>query len=600
MRKAGIALLMALMITMLFSCGKPDSSFDDIPDEDPIQDTDNDLQQEQDKDQAENQDQEQEREHGFKFELVGDAYYVSGVYEGWISELIVDAELVIPSEYNGKSVVGMADKAFEGVIRFDRYNESTTEGYITVRISEGIRFIGKRAFSACTGLRAISLPSTLTEIGAEAFRGSSLLSLDMTDGVSDIGEKAFYDCRSLESVVLSDSIRQIPVSVFEGCERLTKVENTDKLTDIAENAFFKCKKLEGFEFGDSLLSIGKKAFYGCASLSEVILPDSLTSLGEAAFSSCTGAERLHIGGGISEIPESAFRYMSSLKSVVIPDNITEVSRGAFDNLSNLKELTISKSVTCFNYCFNHTSAIESIYYEGTLEDWLKIFFYSVGSSPLYYSGSAKLYLDGELLEGALVIPEGITEIPAHAFENYSYITSVSFPYDMEYIGDAAFYWCQGITEVSFGGDVADFGTQIFYGCKRIVSVDFGTKLSKIGSGMFSDCIGLDRVVIPSSVRVIENYAFASCDIGELILSEGLEEIRSSAFQYGTIPEVRLPSTVKSIGTAAFSTVGEIYYNGTAEEWQNVEKYTQWNMRYDEYYVHCIDADVYYAPYYSRY
>ena len=227
----------------------------------------------------------------------------------------------------------------------------------------------------------------------------------------------------------------------------------------------------------------------------------------------------------------------------------------------------------------------------------------MGSSPLYYSLRAALYLDGELLEGALVIPEGITVIPARAFENYSYITSVSFPYDMEYIGDAAFYSCQGITEVSFGADVADLGSQIFYRCRNIASVDFGSKLSKIGSGMFSNCTGFARLVIPPSVRIIENYAFASCDIGELILSEGLEKICGSAFQYSTIPEVRLPGTLKSISTGAFSHVGEIYYNGTVEEWQSVEGYSQWNqwnMRYDEFYVHCIDADVYYAPYYSRY
>ena len=524
-------------------------------------------------------------------------YYVVGIGDKKLSDIVENGELIIPSTYRGKSVVGIANGAFDGIFEYDYYDESSNQGYSNIIIEEGIQSIGKRAFADCTGLRSIALPSTLTEIGEEAFRGSAIRSIVIPAGVSTLAEGTFYGCGRLESVELSDSISYISSSAFEKCVNLVSVKNTDKLLGIANNAFNGCKKLETFQFGESLKTIGDRAFSGCSSLAIIILPDSLTSLGKEAFSSCIGVKELHIGRGINEIPERAFNSLRSLEKLVIPDHITAIHRGAFDNLTKLKELTIPKSVTYFEYCFNSTRNIESIYYEGTLEDWLSINFDSVGSSPLYYSSLAKLYLDGVVLEGDLVIPKGITVIPNRAFEGYAYITSISFPHDMKYIGDAAFYGCQGLESVKFEGDVDIFGSQIFYGCVNIASIDFGNKLSKIGFGMFSCCGNIERLVIPSSVKVIDFYCFSSCNIGELILSEGIEEIRGSAFAYGSIPEIHLPSTIKYLGSVVFWRVDKVYYNGTMEQWNEIERH-HWYERYDEYYIHCIDGDIYVPPYYS--
>ena len=505
MKKIVAILLTILMLSMLISCDIHIPFLDDIKNSDDANDS------------------------KLEYELRGDVYYVVGIGDKKLSDIVENGELIIPSTYRGKSVVGIANGAFDGIFEYDYYDESSNQGYFNIIIEEGIQSIGKRAFADCTGLRSIALPSTLTEIGEEAFNG--------------------------------------------------------------------CKKLETFQFGESLKTIGDSAFSGCASLAIIILPDSLTSLGKEAFSSCSGVKELHIGRGINEIPESAFSSLRSLEKLVIPDHITAIHRGAFDNLTKLKEITIPKSVTYFEYCFNSTRNIESIYYEGTLEDWLSINFDTVGSSPFYYSSLAKLYLDGVVLEGDLVIPKGITVIPNRAFERYAHITSISFPHDMKYIGDAAFYGCQGLESVKFEGDVDIFGSQIFYGCVNIASIDFGNKLSKIGSGMFSCCGDIERLVIPSSVKVIYSYCFSSCNIGELILSEGIEEIRGSAFAYGSIPEIHLPSTIKYLGSLVFWQVDEVYYNGTMEQWNEIER-DRWYERYDEYYIHCIDGDIYVPPYYS--
>lgn len=586
MKKLVVIFLTVSMIFVLASCDIHISFLDDI------------FNANQDGEQKPEPEPELEFESGLKFELREDGYYVVGLGDCKLGDLVENGELVIPSKCKDTRVVGIADGAFDDVIKYDYKHESSEDGHFTVRLEEGIRSIGKYAFAGCTGLRFVTLPSTLTEIGEQAFSGSPIRSIDIPDNVSSLGEKAFYDCSVLATVELSSSLSYLSASVFENCVSLVSVNNTEKLSKIGNNAFKNCSMLENFELGDNLKTIEDGAFSDCQSLTSVILPNSLTSLGEDAFSSCWGVKELHIGRGINEIPEGAFKYMTSLEKLVIPDNITAIHREAFDGLANLKELTISKSVTYFECCFNNTGNIEKIYYEGTLKDWLNINFDSLGSSPLYYSFSAKLYLDGVLLEGDLVIPDEITVIHNHAFERYQYITSVSFPHDMEYIGREAFYECQGLERVSFAGDVDEIGTQVFYGCRNIATIDLGNKLSKTGDGMFSDCGDIEKLVIPSSVKVIDLQSFSSCNFGELVLSEGIEEIRWGAFAYGSISEVRLPSTIKTINGVAFGYVDEVYYNGTTEQWELIDVSLLWCERYDEYYIHCVDGDVYVPPYSS--
>ena len=577
MNRAIKILLALFMILVLASCDKLLHSTDTTLNTDQKIESSSESKQESDT----------EPKPGLAFELREDGYYVVGLFECKFSDLIENGELVIPATYRNKPVVGISDGAFTNVIKHDREYGSGEEGYFTLRLEDGLRSIGKSAFAECPGLHFVTLPSTLTEIDDEAFRDSGIKNIEIPANVTSLGEKAFYDCNRLESVNLSDSLSDLPASVFEKCISLVSVNHTGKLLKIGSNAFQDCTNLENFVFGDQLKTIEDGAFSGCKSLTSVILPDSLTSLGKDAFSSCYAVKELRIGHGINEIPEKAFRAMTSLEKLIIPDHITAIHRHAFDNLTSLTELTIPKSVTYFEYCFNDTYNIENVYYEGTLKDWLNIDFSTVASSPLYYS-PALLYLDGVALKGDLIIPNGITTIKDYAFEHYSYITSVSIPYDMEYIGTEAFYGCKRLESVSFAGDVDVFGSQVFYGCQNIDTIDFGNKLSKIGNGMFSQCGDIEKLVIPSNVKVLDHYSFSGCHISELVLSEGIEEIRGSAFDYHTIPTIRLPGTLKSIKDLNLWNVDKIYYNGTAMQWKQVDVILGDKTKC----IHCIDGDIY--------
>ncbi len=96
--------------------------------------------------------------------------------------------IVIPAEYNGKSVTS----------------------------------IGNYAFYRCSSLTSITIPDSVTSIGDSAFSDcSSLTSITIPDSVTSIGDEAFSYCTSLTSITIPDSVTSIGVGAFEDCNNLT-------------------------------------------------------------------------------------------------------------------------------------------------------------------------------------------------------------------------------------------------------------------------------------------------------------------------------------------------------------------------------------------
>ena len=66
---------------------------------------------------------------------------------------------------------------------------------------------GYTAFSDCTELQKITIPSTVTRIGDGAFRGcTGLTSIIMSDNVTEIGADAFAWCSNLKSVTVGNRL----------------------------------------------------------------------------------------------------------------------------------------------------------------------------------------------------------------------------------------------------------------------------------------------------------------------------------------------------------------------------------------------------------
>ena len=79
-------------------------------------------------------------------------------------------------------------------------------------------------FSSCSSLTSVSLASSVTSIGSNAFNScTGLASLDFLSNVTTIGSYAFYNCTGLTAVEFPSNMDTVEYSAFNGCNSIQLV-----------------------------------------------------------------------------------------------------------------------------------------------------------------------------------------------------------------------------------------------------------------------------------------------------------------------------------------------------------------------------------------
>ena len=120
------------------------------------------------------------------------------------------------------------------------YKLSYCSGLTTVTIPNSVTSIGASAFSFCSGLTMVTIPNSVTSIGEFAFQYcSDLTSVTIPNSVTSIGRGVFFECSSLTSVTIPNSVTSIGEFAFRGCTGLTSVISLiEEPFEINENTFY--------------------------------------------------------------------------------------------------------------------------------------------------------------------------------------------------------------------------------------------------------------------------------------------------------------------------------------------------------------------------
>ncbi|MCR4616223.1 MAG: bacterial Ig-like domain-containing protein, partial [Clostridiales bacterium] len=275
-----------------------------------------------------------------------------------LAQLTVDAnafgnhsEASFDYTYNAGILTIKGTGTVSGVI----WTNTVASGTKKIIISEGITGIDDYIFSLneYPVLESVSLPKSLTSIGAYAFSGcTSMKTVTFASGIdlTTISIGAFYDC-GLTYVSIPSGIKTIGGLAFSNCKRLSTVVIPSSVTTIGDNAFAGCNSLSNISIGDNITSIGKYVFYDTAyTYNSKNYEDGVLYVGKYAVGF---AERDAVGydydqskcvirQGTKLISDYAFDGNTIIKEVVLPISVAIIGDSAFYRCSNLK--------TAYLYC----------------------------------------------------------------------------------------------------------------------------------------------------------------------------------------------------------------------------------------------------------
>ena len=108
-----------------------------------------------------------------------------------------------------------------------------------------VNSVGLLAFSGCTTLTAVELPSTITKINGWAFDGcTSLQSVVLREGIESIGSYAFSNNKALKSIELPNSVTSVGTYAFQDCDALESVTIGEGLKNLDINLFLNSNSIK--------------------------------------------------------------------------------------------------------------------------------------------------------------------------------------------------------------------------------------------------------------------------------------------------------------------------------------------------------------------
>lgn len=145
----------------------------------------------------------------------------------------------------------------------------------------------------------------------------------------------------------------------------------------------------------------------------------------------------------------------------------------------------------------------------------------------------------------------VEEIGEGAFAHSS-LYRIGFGAGLRIVEDGAFQQTRQLNSVDFSAaeNIESFGDYVFSG-SGLRSAVLPEGLTALGEQVFMDAYKLTSVTLPSTLRTIGSGAFSNTGLEEISLPEGLTGIGSYAFGAALLKEIALPESLEEIGSYAF-------------------------------------------------
>lgn len=284
----------------------------------------------------------------------------------------------------------------EGSITEIGANSFRGETLNVVTITAPVQTIGIQAFQNCKQLLGIDLPSTVKLIKSNAFSGAGLVAIGIPSGIKTIQENAFANCENLSTVFFSGSKSDWDsISIASGNEALTSARIIYNFsgkavlqTEWGSNAFT-CNWIE--DGSHTLTMIGNGQIHKPSSLENVrclIVKGSIATSSSnlaATFGQCNDLREVEIIGNPS-LGRMPFSGCDKLERITLPQNWGQIP-DEYLMESGLISYQIPEQITTIGKkVFYGCSNLRTVYIPATVKE-IGANSFPLNVSKVYYGGT---------------------------------------------------------------------------------------------------------------------------------------------------------------------------------------------------------------------
>ncbi len=323
-----------------------------------------------------------------------------------------------------------------------------------IQIPPGIQRIEAEVFRDRLMLEEVTIPESVTSIGARAFHGTKWLKRQQALSPLVVVNGILLDGSCCEKeVVVPEDIHTVSGWAFANGLGIERIRFLSERTRVEEYAFRNCINLRELTLADGTCI----TFTGIADRERELPPlakqavmDSLncfkTDEDGALIISTGNISRLRIADGITAIGERAFADGNLLTQVCLPETVRSIGNSAFSGCKWLEEVRGARMVEQIGErAFSCCGVLRRI----ELSEHLQ----KIGVRTFEHCTSLE----------EILLPEGIEEIPEKAFYRCHSLRRVQFPSTLKRIGKEAFAFCRKLREIQLPAEVI-IEERAFLGC----------------------------------------------------------------------------------------------------------------------------------------
>lgn len=471
---------------------------------------------------------------------------------------------------------------------YDAYNSINSPWFnyrkhITgVVIEEGVESIGTEAFWSCENIADITIPRSVSSIGAGAFSGTAWMEQQKKEPFVIVNGILLERGTAKGDITIPDTVVRIGPSALSG-EAVTSITIPSSVTEIETRGIAYCYSLKKLTVPDSVKTLGTGALEWNSALEEVTLSAGVESIGEDLLRNCEKLKTVRILNPNCLIPDAGSVICNSEQW---DEDYTKVEKTTYTGVIEGYQGSTAEAYAKKNgYTFKSLGAApedpteepteppteqpteqpteepteqpteeptEQPTEEPTEEPTEQ------PTEPITLSGKC-----GENLTWTLDSKGTLTISGTGEMDNFDYtpapwndagesIRSLIVEDGVMSIGYKAFVVCSNLSAVSIPDSVKSIDARAFNNTQWLKDQQEKDPMVVLNGILIDGSACQGDVKIPDGVTSIGSGSFASANLKSVTIPDSVTSICHNAFEASRLTTISIPDSVTTIGMYAFA------------------------------------------------